>query len=213
MISIKESLLKIISDNFFLEDSLYYDYLNLTSFSSYILPRVKQITKKEVTIWSIKMALSRIAQEKQKTITHKKIQKDNIFIKKNINLISLINSKKSNDLIYKIYSSNLPWYENYFWVTRWIKEIDIIYSKKIKSQIDLLIKQNNVNTKLELNNLWAIWIHLDKELLNTVWIIYDLTKKLTFFNVNIVTMLSTYTEISFIVNEKDLKKAFDLMII
>jgi hypothetical protein len=50
MISIKECVDVIVSDNLFLEDSLYNEYLNLSSFALYILPRVEQMTKKEVTI-------------------------------------------------------------------------------------------------------------------------------------------------------------------
>ena len=66
--------------------------------------------------------------------------------------------------------------------------------------------------KFKISELWAIWIHLDEELLKTTWVIYNLTKKLAFYNINIVNILSTYTEIVFIIDEKDLKKAFEVLI-
>jgi hypothetical protein len=50
MISIKECVDIIVSDNIFLEDALYNDYLNLSSFALYIQPRIEQMTKKQVTI-------------------------------------------------------------------------------------------------------------------------------------------------------------------
>ena len=209
MISIKECVDVIVSDNLFLEDSLYNEYLNLSSFALYILPRVEQMTKKEVTIWSIKIALSRISKEKQKSIPYKRICSDNIFVKKNISLISLNNTINSNKLIRKLHSINLWEDKNYFWVIQWVNEIDIIYSKNLKSWIDDILCNHNI--KLKIDNLWAIWIHLDEELLNTMWVIYNLTKKLAFYNINIVNILSTYTEIVFVIKEKDIKKAFEVL--
>jgi len=211
MISIKECVDVIVSDNLFLEDSLYNEYLNLSSFALYILPRVEQMTKKEVTIWSIKIALSRIAKEKQNSIPYKKICSDNIFVKKNISLISLNNTVNSNKLISKLHSINLWEDKNYFWVIQWVNEIDIIYSKNLKSWIEDILCNHNV--KLKIDNLWAIWIHLDEELLNTMWVIYNLTKKLAFYNINIVNILSTYTEIVFVIKEKDIKKAFEVLVL
>ena len=209
MISIKECVDVIVSDNLFLEDSLYNEYLNLSSFALYILPRVEQMTKKEVTIWSIKIALSRISKEKQKSIPYKRICSDNIFVKKNISLISLNNTINSNKLISKLHSINLWEDKNYFWVIQWVNEIDIIYSKNLKSWIDDILCNHNI--KLKIDNLWAIWIHLDEELLNTMWVIYNLTKKLAFYNINIINILSTYTEIVFVIKEKDIKKAFEVL--
>ena len=211
MISIKECVDVIVSDNLFLEDSLYNEYLNLSSFALYILPRVEQMTKKEVTIWSIKIALSRISKEKQKSIPYKRICSDNIFVKKNISLISLNNTINSNKLISKLHSINLWEDKNYFWVIQWVNEIDIIYSKNLKSWIEDILCNHNV--KLKIDNLWAIWIHLDEELLNTMWVIYNLTKKLAFYNINIVNILSTYTEIVFVIKEKDIKKAFEVLVL
>ena len=211
MISIKECVDVIVSDNLFLEDSLYNEYLNLSSFALYILPRIEQMTKKEVTIWSIKIALSRIAKEKQNSIPYKKICSDNIFVKKNISLISLNNTVNSNKLISKLHSINLWEDKNYFWVIQWVNEIDIIYSKNLKSWIEDILCNHNV--KLKIDNLWAIWIHLDEELLNTMWVIYNLTKKLAFYNINIINILSTYTEIVFVIKEKDIKKAFEVLVL
>ena len=36
-------------------------------------------------------------------------------------------------------------------------------------------------------------------------------KKLAFYNINIVNILSTYTEIVFVIKEKDIKKAFEVL--
>ena len=68
MISINQALKEIISDSPFLEDGIYNWYINFSSFANYIRPRIEQITKKKVTISSIKMWLTKYSKETQKII-------------------------------------------------------------------------------------------------------------------------------------------------
>jgi len=211
MISIKKCIEEVVYNNLFLEDALYNDYLNLSSFALYILPRVEQMSKKNVTIWSIKIALSRIAKEKQKTIKFYNIKNDNIFVKKNISAVTLNNTNYNTLLIREIQSLDLWSNKDYFWIIRWVSETDIIYSQNLKSWIENII--NSWDIKLKISNLWAIWIHLDEKFLNTPWLLYSLSKKLTFHNINIINVISTYTEIVFIVDQKDIKKAFEVLVI
>lgn len=211
MISIKECVDEIVSENLFLEDSLYHDYLNLSSFALYIRPRIMQMTKKEVTIWSIKIALSRISKEKQKAIQYKRICPDNIFMRKNITIITLNNNECSDYLIRKVQVLKKYSDKNYFWIIQWINETDIIFSKYMKEGIENIISDDDLKLKVEW--LWLIWINLDEKLLNTVWLIYSLTKQLAFYNISVVNMLSTYTEIVFVINKDDLKKAFEVLIV
>lgn len=209
MISIKECVYKIVIESQFLEDSLYNDYLNLSSFALYIRPRIIQMTKKDVTIWSIKIALSRMAKQKQKSIQYKKFSTDNIFVRNNITIITLTNTLDSDILIKKIQALKIHSDKNYFGIIQWINETDIIFSKSMRDWIHNIVSDNDLKLKLEW--LWLIWINLDKELLNTVWLLYTLTKKLAFYNINIVNILSTYTEVVFIMDKKDLVKAFEVL--
>lgn len=211
MISINKCVWKIVSDNPFLEDSLYNDYLNLTWFAEFIKPRVEQMTKKEVSTWSIKIALSRIAKDIQKNTKNKKIKVDNLFIRKDLSIITLDNSEKSNYLVREIQALKSWTDKNYFWVIQWINETDIIYSNNLKPWVEKIIKK--ANHKLKIENLWAIWIHLDKSMIDDIWIIYTLTKKLAFYKINVINIISTYTEIVFILDKRDIKKAFDVILV
>lgn len=61
---------EIIQNNDFVEDGLYNNYLNLTSFWEYIKPIIEQKIQKEISVSSIKMTL--IAYFKRFTKTKKK---------------------------------------------------------------------------------------------------------------------------------------------
>lgn len=97
--SIKQTLEKIIRENDFLEDGLYNGYVNLTALAVYLLPTIQKILKKETTIGSLTMTLSRIAQNIQKTTIHIRIRPEDIRIRTDITYITF---SKVSGLIMKL---------------------------------------------------------------------------------------------------------------
>lgn len=209
MITVKQIIEEIIQNNDFVEDGLYNNYLNLTSFWEYIKPIIENKLQKEVSVSSIKMTLSRISKDLQKQKEIKVIKKSIFFIKKWISILTVSKTKQNLWNIEKIYRENIDFVDNYFSVVNWSKEINIIYSENIENII-WEIFPNLIN---KISWLWAIWIYLDDKMLETKWMFYSLTKKLYFNWVNILEITSTYKEIVFFVREKDLKQAIDSLIV
>jgi len=50
MISIKDTLEEMIMNHSFLEEALFYNYLNLSSFAEYIKIKIEKDTKKQVSV-------------------------------------------------------------------------------------------------------------------------------------------------------------------
>lgn len=202
MISINTALDKIINESPFLEEWLYNEYINLTSFSEYIKPKIELITKKEVSIWAIKMALSRYIKNKQKIITYKRFDLSDFFIKKHINIIytrnnyaafEIANIKKLND--------------DFITIIQWINNCSIVFNDNLKEKIEEKINKKDIILKLD--NLSLIWINLDENRINEIWIVYTITKKINFSNINIVEIITSLKEIHFLVKEEDLKKTIE----
>lgn len=209
MITVKQIIEEIIQNNDFVEDGLYNNYLNLTSFWEYIKPIIENKLQKEVSVSSIKMTLSRISKDLQKQKELKIIKKSNFFIKKWISILTVSKTPQNLWKIESIYEKNIDFVDNYFSVVNWSKEINIIYSETIKDIIwEIFSTFSN-----EISWLWAIGIYLDDKMLETKWMFYSLTKKLYFNWVNILEITSTYKEIVFFVREKDLKQAIDSLIV
>jgi len=188
MITVKQIIEEIIQNNDFVEDGLYNNYLNLTSFWEYIKPILENKLQKEVSVSSIK---------------------SNFFIKKWISILTVSKNQQNLWNIEKIYRENIDFVDNYFSVVNWSKEINIIYSETIENIIwEIFISSIN-----KISWLWAIWIYLDDKMLETKGMFYSLTKKLYFNWVNILEITSTYKEIVFFVREKDLKEAIDSLIV
>lgn len=209
MITVKQIIEEIIQNNDFVEDWLYNNYLNLTSFWEYIKPILENKLQKEVSVSSIKMTLSRISKDLQKQKEIKIIKKSNFFIKKWISILTVSKNQQNLWNIEKIYRENIDFVDNYFSVVNWSKEINIIYSDTIENII-WEVFTSSIN---KISWLWAIWIYLDDKMLETKWMFYSLTKKLYFNWVNILEITSTYKEIVFFVREKDLKEAIDSLIV
>ena len=211
MISINKALEKIINDSPFLEDWLYNEYINLTSLSSYIKPKIELTTKKEVTIWAIKMALSRFVKEKQKTIKYEKFTIKDFFIKKNINIIYIekyyedFNINQNINSLWKLKS------DDYLSIIQWWKNISIIYNDNIKEQIEKIIPESFIEMKL--NDLALVWVYLDKSAINEIGVLYTLTKKINFSNINIIEIVSSFKEVHFVIKSDDLKRTIESIIV
>lgn len=208
MISIQQALEEVIADSPFLEDGMYHWYINFSSFASYIQPRIEKITKKKVTVSSIKMWLTKYSQEKQKSIAYKKFSIEDFYIKKHIKIIYMDKTSETLELIKTIYSHEFS-KENYLAIISWWREIWVIYDAKLADIIENHIDKKH--RKLELEDLSTIWIYLDENCINEAWTIYTLTKKLNFSNINTVELVSNYTEIAFIVEQKNLKKSLEVL--
>jgi len=208
MISIAKALNQIIHESPFLEDALYHEYLNLSSFASYIHPRVEQITKKQVSLWSIKMALTKYTVEKQDSISYQHFSANDCFIKKHISIVYL---DKTSDLVSSLQQIHISKNtHSYFASIVWEREIALIFDESMSEEIHRCIQYSQIKLKLE--NLSLIWIFLDEEKLNEIGTIYTLTKKLNFHAVNIIEIISNYTEISFIVASEDFQKSIEVLI-
>ena len=99
---------------------------------------------------------------------------------------------------------------SYFASIVWEREIALIYDESMSEEIHRCMKDSKI--KLKLDNLSLIWIFLDEEKINEIGTIYNLTKKLNFHAVNIVEIISNYTEISFIVERQDFQKSVEVLV-
>ena len=207
MISIQQALKEIISDSPFLEDGIYNWYINFSSFASYIKPRIEQITKKKVTISSIKMWLTKYSKETHKSIKYKKFNTWDFYVKKDIEIIYMDKNSETLDLIKNIPNNK----ENYLAIISWWREISVIYDKKISDVINSRILEKYI--KLKVKNLSIIWMYFEEDSINENWLIYTLVKKLNFNNINLLELVSNFTEVAFLVQKKDLKKSLEVLLI
>lgn len=210
MKSVKTCIEEIVIQNSFLEDALYYNYLNLTSFAEYIKPRLEKELVKDISVGSIKIALSRIAKEKQRSLEKIVFQTNNFFIKKDIEILNIPYDTKTIEKITLTLNKKVDKKEYYFSIVSWNSEINIIFCSEIRDIIYEIVNENDIN--ISIKNLGAIGIYLNERMLETKGMFYTITKKLAFAWINVMEIVSTYKEIVIFVKEEDIKESLNVLI-
>lgn len=184
-------------------------YMNMSSYAYRIRPKIEALTKKQVTITSLVVSLSRIRGElkKEKPLAQEVTIKG-ITTKLPLSEIVYENTKNSIEkleLIHKHININK---EDFFTTTLGTGELTIVCSSNI---VEKIIKHFNEKPKLNIKNLAAIGVTFDPKHFNEPNIIFSLILVLARARINIAEIVSTYTELIFIVSEKDFSKTVELL--
>lgn len=200
MITISQAVREIISEDPFLYQVLSQKIVNLHQLAKKIQPQVEKITYKTVKIQSIVMALARATETlEEKNLTQ--FIRQNLYhlqIKTPIFEIVLEKNQKNLQKLEKIFGKK----DSLLGVIIGDKEINLIGDEKL---IDL-IKKIFIPKKL-LSNLASLSIFFDEKLVQTPGLLAFLTNLFYINNINIIEVISTYTEINIIIHYNDLQKA------
>jgi len=181
--------------------SLTNGYMNMSGYAYQIRPKVELLAKKKTTIASLVVSLSRLRKEfkKEKPLIHSVAIK-NITTKLPLSEIAY---EKSNDFMIKLESfhENISVSEeDFFTITMGATEVDVICSSNIESKV---LKHFKIKPKITNRNLAAIGISFDPEVFSIPNTFFSLLSVTARARVNIEELVSTPTELIFIVDEKD----------
>jgi len=183
-------------------------YMNMSSYAHRIRPKVEELTKKEVTITSLVVSLSRLRKEFRKTkplihdvpITNitTKLPLSEIAFEHSINFIKQLESLHKNISISP---------EDFFTVSIGTTEADIICSSNLENKI---LKHFKIKPKIINHNFAAIGISYGPEVFGTPNVFFSLLSITSRAGINIEEIVSTPTEFILIVAEKDFSKTVAL---
>ncbi|MFA6251122.1 MAG: hypothetical protein WC603_00620 [Candidatus Paceibacterota bacterium] len=188
--------------------ALSEDYMNMSSYAHKIRPKVEVLTKKKVTITSLVVSLSRIKKElkKQKPLI-RDISVKNITTKLPLTELVYENNSKFIEEIGTLYKEVLITRDDFFVATTSINEMDIFVSSNLSSKV---MRHFNKKPKIINENLAAVGVSLSPEnfdIPNTFFSLLSITARAS---INIEELISTSTELIFIVKEKDFSMTVDL---
>ena len=183
-------------------------YMNMSSYAYRIRSRVEQLTKKRVTIASLGVTLSRLRKEfkKQKPLLQD-VKISNITTKLPLSEIVYENTNASVsklEMLHKKISINR---EDFFTTTVGTTELTIVCSSNMASKV---IKHFNMKHKFLLHNLAALGVSFSEEQFNIPNTIFSLISVIARARINIIEIVSTYTELIFVISEKDFSKTTSL---
>lgn len=215
MATVSHIVKKIVKENPLLEEFLSRKLINYASLAEELHPKIELELNKTVKHTAILMALRRLSEElenKNKKTIKKVFLEDDIIIKEN--LIELIIEKEKilkNKESERNYKKLLEKLDSKIQIVNSTYEIILILNKKLYEKTKKILEEYNFKIKKEHENLSSITIRISEEATNTIGFFYIITKELAFNNINLYEILSTYTELTLLLKEKDIIKAFEVL--
>lgn len=209
MIKISDVVFEIIQSDEVALEAIRMGLLNLSAYARQILPLVAERTHKPVSRGAIVTALSRMKDRLNNIPPLQPLVKiEDMSIKSPLVEISYEKTAKTVELASKLNSKSLLG-GNFFTVTYGVGEISFIVSEKLKG---FILKNFNIAPKAIYDELVAVTVRFNKEdYVEVPNVIYTLVSTLARRRINIIEIISTFTEISFIVRKKEMIQTTDAL--
>lgn len=203
MINTQQAVNSIIDRNPLYRQILSQKIVNLHKLALLIKNQVEDEAKKEIKTNTIVVALSRLA----KTLKTIDIAS---FIQKNLYNFHI--QTPISQLIIEKNSTNLSILKEFFLKKKFIgvivgeDEINLILTKKLA---DYFLRK--IKVKRHLSNLSSLSIHFNEKLVKTPGLFYHLSSLFFLNKINIIEVVSTYTQINFIIENQYLTQAINIL--
>lgn len=212
MVTVSHIVKKIVSGQAFVEEGLANGIISVANLAEALLPKIEKELGKKVKHAAVVMALRRYSEE---ILEHRKKVKSfdyngELIIRTNICDFNFV---KSISLMAKLRTiHNLVNFERGDTLNFIVgnNEVSIIINEKYKEKLIKFLAGEKILNKEE--NLVALTIIFKSgEFTETPGVIFNVVRKLAWEDINIYEIVSTMTELTFILNKKDSMKAYDVL--
>jgi hypothetical protein len=211
MITIPEAVEDIVHKIPFVEAGLAGGILNLSALARVIKPEVKKIVYKDVTEAAIIMALRRLPVKKGSLRNLRKghWKEYEMIVRSNLAEFTVFNSDlgptKYKNLLRLINAQK----GYFFTVTQGVFQTTIITSKELEKQVLKVLSRVKIVSRF--SNLSSITLRLSQDILKTPGAYYFILMQLAWHGINLIEVVSTFTEFTVILNEKEVDRAFSAL--
>lgn len=208
MITVPEATKKIVERSRFLSEAISKRLINYSSLARYIKPELEEMLVKKVSQGSIIMALKRLEDDfnpkyKPQTVFSSSPE---MVIRSNLYLLCLPNNETGG---LSVLLSRESTERSYFSQNKGLHETNYILSQdlldKFKSTIDSKTKI------LEPQKVSAITIYMPDEAYKSAGIYYFFLKSLAWEGINILEIISTIHELTLILDDSEIDRAFKII--
>lgn len=211
MISVAQVVEDIIISTPFVEEAIQKGLLNFSGFAREYKKYIEQQTMKSVTVGSIVMALRRRV---RKNIASKSVKEifrtsPDIIVRSNLFEITLPNSAELFSQQKKLIALSEETPNSLLTITHGVYETTVIVSAGIMKKIETLFPKKSIVAQVE--DISAITILFPKNIVETPGIIYMILNVVAWNGVNLVEVVSTYSEFTLVVKKADVDRVFALI--
>lgn len=203
MISITTAVKEVLEMDDLANNALKLGILNYSSYARRIQSKVESITKKTVKVRSIIVALTRTNKGIESLeILSPKIS--NLSIHTSLQEVTYTKTDENVDKVRQIYKEliDVNNTSSYLAITQSTGEITIVGDSQTVNAIKSQLK---IKPVFEVQEIVGVTIRFPMEYLSIPNVIYEFMKKLATKRINIIEVISTTTELTFIIESKDLE--------
>ncbi len=207
MISITDALNEVLEHYPFIEEGISLGIINYSSFARTVKPQIDKRLMKNVQTTAITMALTRIGKNLQKSTKNSKPgQLTNITVRSNLEEFTFANSRtlldKQKFLFQKIQNQS----DIVCSLSHGVRETTFIISNNLISDMKKIFKGEELIANIK--NLSAITLKLTIETVYSPGEYYQILKIIAWRGINIIEIISTYTELTIVFDNAQIEQAF-----
>jgi len=213
MITVSEEIEKIVFGSHLLEEGLSQGIINLSALSRKIKPQIDSALMKNVSESAILMALKRFTirlKSKEKEPVNVLKSKADITVRSNLSEFTFLKSDSILERKRKLLEEAKEIKDSFITFTQGVFEMTIIISTGLTKIVENIFKEEK--TLSTINNLYAITIKLSPEIIYTPGVYYSILKQLAWKNINVVEVVSTYTEFTIILKKEYIDISFSILL-
>ena len=211
MITVPEATKTIVERSRYLTEAMSKGLINYSQLARYIKPELEQMLLKPVSEASILMALRRLERDLQPKWQPLKIftTPPDMIVRSNLFEITVANSETLPASYQKLLERHKRQKSSFFTMTEGMTETTFIASIDLKPHFEEILK--NETPIIVFDKLSAITIRLPEESIPTSGVYYFFLKSLAWEGISLTEVVSTYLELTIILDEKQAHQAFAIL--
>jgi len=210
MVTIARIVEKIVRDNPSLELMLSKDLISYSKLARYLKKEVKHELRKEVRDSAIIVAIKRLQEKAAKSYEMPKdLSARSLTTYSNLMEIGVVGSSALPEKIQEIYSFPELTEGAMLNISEGVNQTVFVFSEELEEKMKEVLAGEKV--LVELKRISQISISFEKEMFETPGFLVYVLKELAWNGINVVEVISTYTELNVMVNGKDLTRAYDVL--
>lgn len=213
MVTVSHIVAKLIRNEPVIEDALAKDLFNYSKLASYFRPSVEKEIGKPVKPSAIVMAVARhsekIRQEYSSRVSKKTFAQAELAVRSGVAEITIQKSTTCFSRLAGLYRIVDLSSGDILNINIGGSEVSVIFSERYAEEFKRELSDEK--TKMSLSDLSEITIRFPKDYLYEPGFIYTITRHLAWYNINIIEMVSTLSELIIVIKSDDATQAYSAL--
>ncbi len=202
---------RIVDKSPFIHEMLINGILSYSNYAASIHSEVERLYTKEVKSSAIVMALRRYAEELRRSNEQRRTTSVDygIVMKTNIFDLNLVRRDSFISKLATLYNTVSVDKGDFLNITLGSHEVSIAVSEKYREVVNELAKGEEILN--EMDDLVALTLVFTGEFLQTPGVVYEAVRRLAWEQINVIEIVSTMNELTFVIKREDSMRAFDVL--